>query len=233
MTNGIRHKQKQNVELYFKKVDAGEFDAVYYQLFTEDVELYFPKFGFAYGKAGIRKFCEAMAAYVKSLTHDIENFNYVVSGNMVVVEGREAGVNADNKPFPDNVTAFGKFCNVFEFDGDLIKRVHIYVDPDFTSEDAVRIKRLGNHTLSNEDHEQQTENHEIGLSVEFSLKPGVINEFEAVLLPHLERVASEDTCITMIANRDPKDETRYMLYERWAFSIHFTPFRTRTDGDGN
>ncbi|TDS13089.1 putative quinol monooxygenase [Sphingobacterium paludis] len=48
-----------------------------------------------------------------------------------------------------------------------------------------------------------------------------MDEFEAILLPHLERVASEETCITMIANRDPNDKTRYMLYERWADEKEF------------
>jgi hypothetical protein len=31
------------------------------------------------------------------------------------------------------------FCNVFEFEGELIKRVHIYADPDFNSADAARV----------------------------------------------------------------------------------------------
>ena len=142
MTNEIQNRQKAIAELYFRKVDAGEFDSGYYNLFTEDVELYFPKFGFGYGKAGIRKFGETMARFLKGLTHDIENFNYIISGNIVVVEGTEKGITIDDKPFPDNVTAFGKFCNVFEFEGDLIKRVHIYVDPDVTSEDSIRMMKL-------------------------------------------------------------------------------------------
>lgn len=142
MVSEIQNKQRANAELYFRKVDAGEFDSGYYNLFTEDVELYFPKFGFAYGKAGIRKFGETMVGFLKGLTHDIGNFNYIISGNTVVVEGTEKGVTIDDKTFPDNVTTFGKFCNVFEFEDDLIKRVHIYVDPDVTSEDEVRIERL-------------------------------------------------------------------------------------------
>ncbi|KAF5276817.1 hypothetical protein FQR65_LT16160 [Abscondita terminalis] len=144
MVSEIQNKQRANAELYFRKVDAGEFDSGYYNLFTEDVELYFPKFGFAYGKAGIRKFGETMVGFLKGLTHDIGNFNYIISGNTVVVEGTEKGITIENKTFPDNVTAFGKFCNVFEFEDDLIKRVHIYADPDVTSEDEVRTERLSN-----------------------------------------------------------------------------------------
>jgi hypothetical protein len=35
-------------------------------------------------------------------------------------------------------TPDGRFCNVFEFKGDLISRVHIYLDPDYVSEDQPR-----------------------------------------------------------------------------------------------
>ncbi|WP_312400281.1 nuclear transport factor 2 family protein [Sphingobacterium sp.] len=130
---------KNVAEAYFRKVDAGEFDNSYYNLFTEDVELYFPKFGFGYGKDGVKKFGETMARFLGSITHDIKNFNYIISGNMLVVEGTERGITIEKKLFPDNVTAFGKFCSVFEFEGDLIKRMHIYVDPDVTSSDIDRL----------------------------------------------------------------------------------------------
>ncbi|TKC05823.1 nuclear transport factor 2 family protein [Pedobacter frigoris] len=152
MINEIQNKQRANAELYFRKVDAGEFDGGYYNLFTEDVELYFPKFGFSKGKEGIKQFGVAMSGFLQGLTHDIENFNYIVSNNTVVVEGTEKGITIDGKPWPDNVTTFGKFCNVFEFEGDLIKRVHIYVDPDVTSEDVVRMARL------NQDHKEKDVN---------------------------------------------------------------------------
>ena len=142
MVNKQQEKQKRNAETYFRKVDAGEFDSEYYGLFTEDVELYFPKFGFGKGKEGIKQFGVAMSGFLRGLTHDIENFNYVISDNTVVVEGTEKGITIDGKEWPDNATAFGKFCNVFEFEGELIKRIHIYVDPDVTSEDAVRMTRL-------------------------------------------------------------------------------------------
>jgi len=142
MINTQQEKQKRNVDTYFKKVDAGEFDSEYYGLFTEDVELYFPKFGFGKGIEGMKQFAVAMSGFLQGLTHDIENFNYITSNDMLVVEGTEKGISIDGKEWPDNTTAFGKFCNVFEFEGELIKRLHIYVDPDVTSEDAVRMARL-------------------------------------------------------------------------------------------
>ena len=66
----------------------------------------------------------------------------VINGPYVVVEGREKGMTKQGVAWPDNVISYGLFCNVFEFEGNLIKRVHIYVDPDFTSCDSERIKLL-------------------------------------------------------------------------------------------
>lgn len=80
-----------------------------------------------------------MGHLLKNITHDIDNFNYIVSENFVVVEGTEKGVTQSDKEWPDHKIAFGKFCSIFEFDKDLIKRMHIYVDPDLTSEDIDRI----------------------------------------------------------------------------------------------
>ena len=61
---------------------------------------------------------------------------YITSGSRVVVEGAERGTTVSGVEFPDGVSSFGLFANVFEFDGQLIKRVHVYVDPDFASSHA-------------------------------------------------------------------------------------------------
>lgn len=76
-----------------------------------------------------------------------------------------------------------------------------------------QIKRTNN--LKSDIMENIKKNSEIEILVEFTLKPGVIKDFEAILLPHLERVASEETCLLMAASRDENDETKYILYERW------------------
>lgn len=136
--------RKNNVEIYFKKIDAGEFDDEYFNLYTEDVEMYYPKFGFEKGKEGIKNFGKVIGAHLQKLTHDIENFRYIISDPIIVVEGTEKGITSSGKEWPDYKTSFGKFCNVFEFEGELIKRVHIYVDPDFTSEDSDRLSIFSN-----------------------------------------------------------------------------------------
>lgn len=141
------NRQKLVVQTYFKKVDSREFDAEYYALFTEDVELYFPKFGFGYGTEGLRKFGAKMSGFLESLSHDVENFTYIQSENLIAVEGTENGTLLDGRSWPDNQNSFGKFCNVFEFDGDLIKRMHIYADPDVASEDKLGISRLSGNNM--------------------------------------------------------------------------------------
>jgi N-ethylmaleimide reductase len=125
------------IKTYFRKVDTR--DSTVLSLFTEDVQLFFPKFGSAHGKAALIKFSEIMTNQLESIEHDIGAFNYIVSGNFIVVEGTEHGVMRSGVPWPDGIVSQGHFCNVFEFDGALIRRMYIYVDPDFASADQDRI----------------------------------------------------------------------------------------------
>ncbi|MCM2505517.1 nuclear transport factor 2 family protein [Aureimonas altamirensis] len=127
----------ETVRDYFRKVDAKDPSLI--DLFTDDVEFFFPKFGTARGKAAVARFGERIAQEAARLTHDIDGFVFTVEENRVVVEGREWGVTADGREWPDGEVSQGRFANVFEFDGPLISRTYIYVDPDVTSDDARRI----------------------------------------------------------------------------------------------
>jgi hypothetical protein len=127
----------ETVNTYFRKVDTR--DPTVLDLFTNDVQIFFPKFGLTHGKAALVRFSEIMTSQLESIAHDIEAFNYIVSDNFVVVEGTECGVMQSGVHWPDGIVSQGRFCNVFEFDGALIRRMHIYVDPDFTSADQDRI----------------------------------------------------------------------------------------------
>lgn len=127
----------ETVRDYFRKVDAKDPSLI--DLFTDDVEFFFPKFGTARGKAAVARFGERIAREAAKLTHDIDGFVFTVQGNRVVVEGREWGVTAEGREWPDGEVSEGRFANVFEFDGPLISRTYIYVDPDVTSDDKRRI----------------------------------------------------------------------------------------------
>lgn len=127
----------ETVRDYFRKVDAK--DPGLLDLFTDDVEFFFPKFGTARGKTAVARFGERIAQEAAKLTHDIDGFVFTVEGCRVVVEGREWGVTAGGREWPDGEVSQGRFANVFEFDGPLISRTYIYVDPDVTSDDKRRI----------------------------------------------------------------------------------------------
>ncbi|GAA3021452.1 nuclear transport factor 2 family protein [Streptomyces fulvorobeus] len=135
--NGHSDTRKRREEIairYFRMVDAGNPAVI--DLFTEDARLFYPKFGLARGKEQIGAFAQGLARGIASLEHEIEDFTVLTSGSHVVVEGAEKGTTTSGVDFPDGVYSFGLFCNVFEFEGELIKRLHIYVDPDFANTHA-------------------------------------------------------------------------------------------------
>ncbi|ENU37510.1 MULTISPECIES: nuclear transport factor 2 family protein [Acinetobacter] len=133
-------QKKAVIRRYFQYIDNR--DSRILDLYTEDVELLFPKFGRHYGKEAMILFAERMTKMLNQLQHDIENLVFLDAGEKVVVEGREWGEMADGTPFPDGKVSQGLFCNIFEFRDQLISSVHIYADPDLPSLDHVRIKAL-------------------------------------------------------------------------------------------
>ncbi|RAW06080.1 hypothetical protein DKQ62_15770 [Halomonas elongata] len=128
------------VQDYFRRVDAGDPSVT--ALFTENVSFYFPKFGPASGKAALVEFGERIRREVPELVHDIDAFRYIVDDDHVVVEGTESGRLRDGTTWPDGEISQGRFCSVFAFEDDLIRRMHIYVDPDFGNADQARLEVL-------------------------------------------------------------------------------------------
>jgi len=136
----------QVIDAYFRGADSR--DPAWLDLFTEDVELFFPKFGLTRGKAALAEFSARLAAELESLEHDIPGLRIIVAGDTIVVEGTEAGVTRGGVRWPDGVVSQGRFCDVFDFAGTLIRSVHIYVDPDFTNADRDRIRILRGETAA-------------------------------------------------------------------------------------
>lgn len=132
---------KEKALRYYEKINLGEFDEEYFGLFAEDVEFFYPKYGYDKGREAIKNFGEVIQKLVKSLTFHLDKFVYTTSENRVVVEIVERGETQSGKKFPNEKTSFGRFCNVFEFNekGE-IKRYYCYGDPDFAGEDTVRVK---------------------------------------------------------------------------------------------
>lgn len=129
----------ENIRQYFMRLDARESTVL--NLFTDDFEFFFPKFGEAKGKEGFARFGARMT-FTKSLVHDIDGFTYIVDGDTIAVEGRERGESSSGIIWPDGKVSQGRFCNVFKFDGELIRYLAIYVDPDFASEDTDRVRLI-------------------------------------------------------------------------------------------
>ncbi|MFI6357997.1 nuclear transport factor 2 family protein [Streptomyces sp. NPDC050743] len=131
--NGSSDLKKTREEVaihYFRLVDAT--DPAVLDLFTDDARMFFPKFGFAAGKDQIGTFAQGPGRGISKIEHDIPGFTVLSSGNHVAVEAVK-GTTASGVDFPDRVSSFGLFCNVLKFEGERIRRVHIYEDPDFAS----------------------------------------------------------------------------------------------------
>lgn len=122
---------------YFRKADQGSPEIL--NLFHEDVELYFPKFGFAYGKDAFFEMVKGFEGHLESILHDYENLHFLPSGDFLVVEGTSKGI-VDGKIWEGGKTSGGRFCNVFKFQDNLIKSVRVYLDPDYTGEDEQRFR---------------------------------------------------------------------------------------------
>ena len=134
MTVTLSEARIERIRDYFRRVD--ERDPSLMDLFTEDVRFFFPKFGSGRGKAALVQFGKRIGAYLGRLEHDIDGLTFTVDGDRIAVEGNERGVTHAGQTWPDGVISEGRFCNVFEFENQLISRASIYVDPDFIGADA-------------------------------------------------------------------------------------------------
>jgi hypothetical protein len=121
---------------YFKRVDDGSPQLL--DLFTEDAQMYFPKFGVGRGRAAILSVLTGLGSVFASVKHDSSTYLYIRSGNRLAVEGTSRGVLKSGEHWAAGETPAGRFCNIFEFRGELISRLHIYLDPDYAGQDGGR-----------------------------------------------------------------------------------------------
>lgn len=135
----LNDHRKTLVQRYFRLVDAGQVATP--DIYTADVEYHFPKWGVSHGVEQLVEFA-ARLGDGGSITHDIEGLDHLFAGDRVVVEGREWGTTPDGRSWPDGEVSTGRFCNVFTFEGDLISRLFVYVDPDFESTHREKVEQL-------------------------------------------------------------------------------------------
>jgi hypothetical protein len=134
-------EQRKSIALeYLKRLDHGQN---FFELFAEDAELYFPKWGIAYGIHEIETLFGEVGSTLKAIKHDYAHFNYVIQGDTVVVEGTSHGTHASGADWRAGVTHAGLWCDVFEIRDFKIQRLYIYLDPDYASADTARYPWLG------------------------------------------------------------------------------------------
>ena len=111
---------------YFTRADQGRPDVR--ELFHEDAEIYFPKFGFGFGRNSFLEMVKGFEGVLEYIQHDY-----------LIVEGTSQG-RMSGKSWAGGETPGGRFCNVFKFRDGRISSLHIYLDPDYTGEDEARFR---------------------------------------------------------------------------------------------
>jgi ketosteroid isomerase-like protein len=135
-TQTMTDEQRKTVALeYLKRLDRGEgiFD-----LFADDAQVYFPKWGLANGRAEFERLFIDLGSILSGIRHDYAYFNYIHSGDTVVVEGTSYGTTKNGTQWRAGVTHAGNWCDVFEIRDFKIQRVFIYLDPDYAGADTAR-----------------------------------------------------------------------------------------------
>ena len=122
---------------YFIRADQGRPDLL--ELFHEDAEIYFPRFGRGFGCESFFEMVKGFEGSLEYIRHDYDTLNFMPSGDFVAVEGTSKGRLA-GKSWAGGDTPGGRFCNVFKFRDGLISSVHIYLDPDYTGDDEARFR---------------------------------------------------------------------------------------------
>lgn len=108
------------------------------ELFAEDAQVYFPKFGVGRGHEALGRIGGGLMQVVRSIKHDPATFTFIEMDDYVVVEGTSEGVTADGTNWRGGETPGGRFCSVFEIKNGKIQRMHVYLDPDYGNADAAR-----------------------------------------------------------------------------------------------
>lgn len=113
---------------FFKRLDE-QGDVL--ELFCDDAQVLYPKWGVASGKDEIIKMFTDLGSWLKWIKHDYTGFNYIASGNQVCVEGSSRGGLVDGSEWQSDDGYVGKFCSVVEVSDDKISRLFVYLDPDY------------------------------------------------------------------------------------------------------
>ena len=135
--DALKKSRIEIVKQFYSKLDQA--DATLLELFTEDTEVFFPKFGTAKGKSSLGELGKCFALEIDKIQHMQDKFRFISDGDTLVVEGQMRGVMQSGERWPTAEAGSHHFCAVFEFNQLLIQRLSIFLDPDFNLEDKKRV----------------------------------------------------------------------------------------------
>jgi hypothetical protein len=143
-TQTMTDEQRKSVALeYLKAFDHGGVTSTggsILDLFADDAQVYFPKWGIAEGTGEIGKLFAEVGGTLKAIKHDYASFNWIFSGgDTIVAEGTSYGEHQDGvwrAGVPE--WGAGRWCDVFEIRDFRIQRCFIYLDPDYAGQDTAR-----------------------------------------------------------------------------------------------
>jgi len=143
-TQTMTDEQRKSIVIeYLKAFDNGGVTSTggsILDLFADDCQVYFPKWGLANGKEELGQMFGDIGATLKSIVHHYSGFNWIFSGSdYVVCEGTSHGEHQDG-PWRAGVpeSGSGRWCDVFEIRDWKIVRCFVYLDPDYAAKDTER-----------------------------------------------------------------------------------------------
>lgn len=129
----------RNVDIVLKYYRlAEEASPEVMDLFTDDFKFHFPKFGVGRGKADFTELARCLRLKIRNVHHHIDTFSIMETSDKVCVEGMSRGFSDDGGAWEGGKTPGGRFCSIFDFEGGLISRMFIYLDPDQGAADTAR-----------------------------------------------------------------------------------------------
>ncbi|WP_250538923.1 MULTISPECIES: nuclear transport factor 2 family protein [unclassified Caballeronia] len=129
-------EQRKTIALeYLRRLDRG---APFFDLFDDNAEVYFPKWGIATGRAAFERLFADLGSIVAKFKHDLAYLNVIQQGDTVVVEGTSYGTTKGCVDWRAGVTHAGRWTDVFEIRDFKIQRCFIYLDPDYEGADTLR-----------------------------------------------------------------------------------------------
>ena len=136
-------EQRKSVALeYLKAFDNGGVTSTggsILDLFAEDAQVYFPKWGLATGKAEIGKlFGDVGGRSSRSLTTTRISTGSSPAATCLSSRARATASIRTVRGARESRMGAGRWCDVFEIRDWLIQRCFIYLDPDYAGRDTAR-----------------------------------------------------------------------------------------------